>query len=172
MADGGAGPLDDVADVDLAARAGAPALGAPLGNAVAVIHKTAADWRVAPNLTDYDAARAAFDWTTVPNVCAGMGGNGCNIAYAAVDRHADGPTSARTALRFVTASDSDGALVTRDTSYAELGRLARRFTNVLRAEGISDFSPYSVDPQATLAADFFLPEAVLAATTTRLRPLR
>ena len=136
MADGGAGPLDDVADVDLAARAGAPALGAPLGNAVAVIHKTAADWRVAPNLTDYDAARAAFDWTTVPNVCAGMGGNGCNIAYAAVDRHADGPTSARTALRFVTASDSDGALVTRDTSYAELGRLARRFTNVLRAEGI------------------------------------
>ena len=101
-----------------------------------VIHKTAEDWRVPPNLTAYDRTRAEFDWATVTNVCAGMGGDGCNIAYAAIDRHADGSAAARTALRFVSASGQDGALTTRDVSYAELGRLARRFTNVLRAAGI------------------------------------
>jgi len=69
--------------------------------------------------------------------------------------------------------------IVADAAHAILVRPARECTGnffideeVLRAEGISDFSPYSVDPQATLAADFFLPEAVLAATTTRLRPLR
>jgi acetyl-CoA synthetase len=66
-----------------------------------------------------------------------MPSGGCNIAYAAVDRHADGPLASRTALRFVAAPDSDGAMATRDMSYAELGRLARQFTNVLRSCGIN-----------------------------------
>jgi acetyl-CoA synthetase len=66
-----------------------------------------------------------------------MPSGGCNIAYAAVDRHADGPLASRTALRFVAAPDRDGAEATRDMSYAELGRLARRFTNVLRSLGIN-----------------------------------
>ena len=61
---------------------------------------------------------------------------GCNIAYAAVDRHADGPDAAKTALRFI--ADNPGApeLTTHDVSYAELGRLTRKFTNVLRNLGI------------------------------------
>jgi acetyl-CoA synthetase len=101
-----------------------------------VIHKTAEDWRVVPNFTDYDKTRAAFDWATVPDVCAGMGDGGCNIAYAAVDRHADGPTASRTALRFVSAAGDDTP-ATRDLSYAELASLAKRFTNVLRSVDIT-----------------------------------
>lgn len=61
-----------------------------------------------------------------------MAGDGCNIAYAAVDRHADGPTATRTALRFV-AKDWDGVTATRDLSYGELAHFSRRFTNVLRS---------------------------------------
>jgi acetyl-CoA synthetase len=106
------------------------------GVANPVIRKTAEDWPVTPNLTDYDGTRARFDWAKVPNVCAGMGAQGCNIAYAAVDRHADGAAAARTALRFVPASGPEGGLTHRDVSYAELGRLAKRFTNVLRTAGI------------------------------------
>jgi acetyl-CoA synthetase len=102
-----------------------------------IIRKTAADCRVAPNLSDYDRARAAFAWSDVPVLCAGMGGAGpnagCNIAYAAVDRHAEGPTASRTALRFIEDSPTAGPPQTRDISYAELGRLSRRFTNVLRS---------------------------------------
>lgn len=101
-----------------------------------VIGKTDDDWRVHPNFTDYDRTRAGFSWATVPRVCAGMADGGCNIAYAAVDRHAHGPLAAHTALRFVTADSWDGELATRDLSYAELARHARRFTNVLRALGV------------------------------------
>ncbi|MGO9067760.1 acetate--CoA ligase [Mycobacterium sp.] len=101
-----------------------------------VIRKTPADCRVPPNLKDYDHARRVFDWSDVPALCEGMGSGGCNIAYAAVDRHVDGPVAARTALRFIADTGAAGELVTHDISYAELGRLARRFTNVLRSLGV------------------------------------
>jgi len=103
---------------------------------VTVIHKSSTDWRLPPNFTDYEQTRADFTWTAVPELCAGMPTGGGNIAYAAVDRHAAGPAATRTALRFVTQSDRDGALATRDLSYGELGRLTARFTNVLRSLGI------------------------------------
>ncbi|RDH78175.1 acetate--CoA ligase [Mycolicibacterium moriokaense] len=101
------------------------------------IHKTANDQRVTPNLVDYERTRAGFDWSAVPDPCAGMPAHGCNIAYAAVDRHADGPLATHTALRFVAANAWDGVVATRDLSYAELGRLTRRFTNVLRSLAIN-----------------------------------
>ena len=66
-----------------------------------VIHKTAEDWQVSPNFIDYARTRAEFDWSTAPNPCVGMGAGGCNIAYAAVDRHANGPKASHTAFRFI-----------------------------------------------------------------------
>ena len=101
-----------------------------------IIRKAAEDWKVAPNFADYEQTRATFDWSMVPDPCAGMPSGGCNIAYAAVDRHADGPEADRTALRFITDTGSDGELVANDLSYAELGRRTRRFTNVLRGLGV------------------------------------
>ncbi|MBY0286263.1 MAG: acetate--CoA ligase [Mycobacteriaceae bacterium] len=101
-----------------------------------IIRKAAEDWKVAPNFADYEQTRATFDWSMVPDLCAGMPSGGCNIAYAAVDRHADGPGAGRTALRFVTDTGLDGELVANDLSYAELGRRTRRFTNVLRGLGV------------------------------------
>ncbi|AGZ49574.1 acetate--CoA ligase [Mycobacterium kansasii] len=105
-----------------------------------VIHKTPHDYRVPPNLSDYEQARAQFRWSDVPALCEGMGENRCNIGYAALDRHvqdAAGPAATHTALRFVTDKSWDGAMSTRDLSYAELSRLAARFTGVLRALGIN-----------------------------------
>jgi len=65
-----------------------------------------------------------------------------------------------------------------DAAHAILVRPARDCTGnffideeVLRAEGVDDFTGYAVDPQAQLAADFFLPDAVLERTPTRLRRL-
>ncbi|BBZ17915.1 acetate--CoA ligase [Mycolicibacterium gadium] len=101
-----------------------------------IIRKTAEDWKVAPNFADYEQTRATFDWSMVSDPCAGMPSRGCNIAYAAVDRHAEGPEADRTALRFITDTGSDGELVANDLSYAELGRRTRRFTNVLRGLGV------------------------------------
>ncbi|MGZ5378404.1 MAG: acetate--CoA ligase [Mycobacterium sp.] len=101
-----------------------------------IIRKTAEDWKVEPNFADYEQTRATLDWSTAPDPCAGMPSGGCNIAYAAVDRHAVGPGADRTALRFITDTGSDGELVANDLTYAELGRRTRRFTNVLRGLGV------------------------------------
>lgn len=102
-----------------------------------IIRKTPHDYRVQPNLSDYEQARTQFRWSDIPALCEGMGPGGCNIAYAAVDRHATGATASRTALRFITDEGWDGAIATRDLSYAELSRLAGRFSGVLRALGIN-----------------------------------
>ncbi len=102
-----------------------------------VIHKTPDDCTVRPNLTDYEQARAQFHWSDVPALCEGMGPGRCNIAYAALDRHSEGPTATRTALRFVIEGGWDGAITTRDLSYADLGRFAKRFSSALRSLGIN-----------------------------------
>ena len=102
-----------------------------------VIRKTPADYRVQPNLAEYGRERDQFRWSDVPDLCAGMGHGLCNIAYAAVDRHAAGPAAERIALRFLTDMPWDGVITTRDLSYAELGRLSRRFSSVLRSFGIN-----------------------------------
>jgi acetyl-CoA synthetase len=101
-----------------------------------VIRKTADDWAATPNFVDYEKTRADFTWSAAPNVCTGMGAGLCNIAYAAIDRHAAGPQASRTALRFVSASGEGDALTTSDLSYRDLGRLTRQFTNVLRSIGV------------------------------------
>lgn len=102
-----------------------------------VIHKTPSDCRVPPNLIDYERTRARFRWSDLPALCDGMGAGRYNMAYAALDRHAAGPAASRTALRFVTDRGWDGTIGTRDLSYAELARLAGRFSSVLRSFGIS-----------------------------------
>jgi acetyl-CoA synthetase len=104
---------------------------------VDIIRKTSDDCRVRPNFSDYARTRAEFDWSRVPNPCDGMGPGLCNIAYAAADRHAQGPAATRTALRFIPEAAWDGTLASRGLSYAELARLARKFTNVLRFLGIT-----------------------------------
>lgn len=96
----------------------------------AVIHKSAADWRVAPNLADPDAERAAFSWNRLRDELVDAGGD-FNIARLAVDRHARGPLAERTALRFV----APGAAA-KTVSYAELKRLTDRFANGLRSLGL------------------------------------
>ncbi|MGO4443366.1 hypothetical protein AB4Z42_08395 [Mycobacterium sp. 2YAF39] len=50
------------------------------------IRKTANDWKVDPNFSNYEQTRATFDRSMVPDPCAGMPSGGCDIAYAAVDR--------------------------------------------------------------------------------------
>ncbi|TAM67221.1 acetate--CoA ligase [Mycobacterium sp.] len=101
-----------------------------------IIRKMPHDYRVQPNLMDYEKARAQFEWSDVPDLCEGMGPGGCNIAYAAVDRHAAGVRASRTALRFITDRGRDGAVSTRDLSYAEFGRFSRQFCGLLRSLGI------------------------------------
>ena len=96
------------------------------------IPKSPGDWRVAPNLAEYEAARAAFSWTSARGELSGLpGGRGLNIAHEAVDRHAAGPRAEHLALRWLGKS---GAV--QDYTYRDLRGLTNRFAHVLSGLGV------------------------------------
>jgi acetyl-CoA synthetase len=89
---------------------------------------------VAPNLTDYATAAAAFTWGAARAELDGLpGGKGINIAHEAVDRHASRAGAHAVALRFL---NKDGSS-SRDVTYAELAAISNRFANALRALGVT-----------------------------------
>lgn len=119
------------------------------------IKKAPADWRVAPNLLDYQHTCADFSWADARNQLDGVpGGRGLNIAYEAVDRHAAGARRDRVALRWLS---KDGAR--RDFTYDDLRTETNRFANVLRALGAG-----RGDAVAVLAGR--IPELYIAALGT------
>lgn len=103
----------------------------------ALIRKSTADWRLAPNLADPDAARADFSWERIgAELRAGVPDiNGAvpdfNIARLALDRHAAGPQANHVALRFLSASGA-----AQDLSYDRLRQLSDRFANGLVQLGV------------------------------------
>ena len=86
---------------------------------------------VAPNMSDYDQARAEFSWGAARAQLSGLPRGGLNIAYEAVDRHADGPLANTVALRFLSKRHAQVEL-----TYADLKRETDRFANVLKTLGI------------------------------------
>lgn len=95
------------------------------------IPKTPAVKRAA-NLTAYARTCREFNWERAGSAISGLpGGRGLNIAYAAVDRHADGPRRTRTAIHFMGA---DSAAV--EISYGDLACRTSKFANVLRGLGM------------------------------------
>jgi acetyl-CoA synthetase len=97
----------------------------------AVIHKSPADLRVAPNLADYEGERRRFSWAAARSELAGTRDAGLNIGVVAVDRHLATAVRDRVAFRFVGPDDR-----LRTMTYAELARSTNRFTNVLRRLGV------------------------------------
>jgi len=97
-----------------------------------IIHKSPRDWVVRPNLTDYDQARRTFSWDQARAQLDGLpNGQGLNIAYEAVDRHAKGSRAEQLAFRWL---GKDGEV--QDYTYGQLGELTDRFANVLQALGV------------------------------------
>ena len=96
------------------------------------IHKNPNEFRVAPNFVEYDEERSAFSWSAVAREMGLEADGTCNIGEMAVDRHASGANSNRSAFRFVNGETPSGEFDTDDLSYVELAEQARRFTNVLR----------------------------------------
>ncbi|UCP00803.1 acetate--CoA ligase [Metapseudomonas lalkuanensis] len=97
-----------------------------------IIEKTASDLPVSPNWTDTPDARAAFSWGAEARALAGLPGDGLNLAFEAVDRHAQGPARQRAALRLL---DRDGS--SHDISFHELSNRTNRFAHVLQRLGVA-----------------------------------
>jgi acetyl-CoA synthetase len=95
------------------------------------IRKCAADVRLPPNLSDYDAQRSGFSWDDARRHLQGLPGGGLNIAHEAVDRHAHGVLREKVAFRFLSASGP-----AREITFEELAALTSRFANLLRSLGV------------------------------------
>ncbi|MBC6490119.1 acetate--CoA ligase [Flavihumibacter stibioxidans] len=86
-----------------------------------------------PNLADYSLLHTSFSWKTEFGNLDGLPhGGGINIAYEAVDRHAESKKSDLVALRWIR---KDGSV--EDFSYKSLKKLTARFANLLSQLGIA-----------------------------------
>lgn len=84
------------------------------------------------NLEDYEQAYATFSWEKAAKELSGLPEEkGLNIAYEAVDRHAEGNRRDHTALRWL---GSDNQV--KEYTYQELKEATDRFANVLAELGI------------------------------------
>lgn len=79
-----------------------------------IIDKSSRQWRVQPNLVDYEAQCRSFDWQSARKTLAGLPGGGLNMAHEAVSRHVLEGRGTRTALRHL---GRDGS--TTDITFAE-----------------------------------------------------
>src|SRR5579872_5161496 len=96
------------------------------------IVKAAGDFKVSPNLDDYERFCKTFTWEQARAELNGLPeGRGLNIAYEAVDRHAAGSRRDRVALRWIGKRGSS-----RDVTYEELSRLTSRFAGALHNLGV------------------------------------
>ncbi len=85
-----------------------------------------------PNVTNYDSLVQSFSWDYEKKQLSGLpGGKGLNIAYEAVDRHADSKLRNHIALRWIRKDRS-----AKDFTYHDLQELSNRFANVLTLLGV------------------------------------
>ncbi|MGB5964835.1 MAG: acetate--CoA ligase, partial [Sulfurimonadaceae bacterium] len=85
-----------------------------------------------PNLMDYEQEYKNFSWEEVSKQFEGLPSGGLNIAHEAIDRHANGPLSDKTALLWLGESGERRAY-----TFADMKKESARFANVLRSLGIA-----------------------------------
>ena len=96
------------------------------------IKKRPDQWKIVPNLADYERACAQFSWHNAEQSLAKLpDGRGLNIAYECVDRHALGARGDHLALRWLGKRGD-----VRDFTYIDLSRLSNRFANALKSLGV------------------------------------
>ena len=87
---------------------------------------------VKTNLTNYEEEYESFSWQKAKLKLAGLPKNrGLNIAYEAVDRHAQGPLKDTVALRWILKDRTSC-----DFTYEKLQQLTSKFANILGVLGV------------------------------------
>lgn len=96
------------------------------------IKKNPSSCHIQPNLLNYQQVCAEFSWGEVRQELDGLAdGKGLNIAHEAVDRHVNGGSGEKVALRWL--GKNKGV---RDFTYADLKAQSNRFANVLGSLGV------------------------------------
>lgn len=96
------------------------------------IDKNGQDFQVRPNLNDYEKEVESFRWEEIAKEFDGLPSGGLNIAFEAIDRHADGLLAEKTALVWLGENGER-----RTFTFSEMKIQTARFANVLHSLGIS-----------------------------------
>src|SRR5512136_2576072 len=83
------------------------------------------------NMGDYEKAYQSFDWKDVEKKFSWKSTGKVNIAYEAIDRHAEGPNYRE---RYCLTFEEEGKK--RRITYFEMRELSNRFANILRSLGV------------------------------------
>jgi len=87
---------------------------------------------VSPNLKEYETLSHSFNWNDEQKLLSGLPANkGLNIAYEAVERHANGELKDTIALRWIQKDKTK-----KDFTYHDLDQLSSRFANALNRLGV------------------------------------
>ncbi|MDX1807987.1 MAG: acetate--CoA ligase [Sulfurospirillaceae bacterium] len=94
------------------------------------IEKKVGNFILQPNMTDYEQTYRSFSWEQITEKFNGLPSGGYNIAYEAIDRHADGGLGEKTALIWL---GENGEKLTY--TYTQMKQQSARFANVLKSLG-------------------------------------
>lgn len=93
--------------------------------------------RIGPHFYNYEKVSANFSWDEVDAALNKLpDGKGLNIAYEAVDRHAEGALTNTVALRFIRKNNQQ-----QDFTYGTLQKRTSQFANVLKSLGVAKGAP-------------------------------
>lgn len=96
------------------------------------IIKSRREWEIVPHLSDYKTICSRFSWDQARLELDGLPhSQGLNIAYEAVDRHANGARASHLAIRWL---GKNGTV--ENYAYSRLSELTNRFANVLQGLGV------------------------------------
>ena len=96
------------------------------------IEKKSEDFPVQPNLIDYEKEVESFRWENVAREFEGLSSGGLNIAHEAIDRHANGPLSGKTALIWLGQNGER-----QEYTFSDMKKQTAKFANVLNSLGLS-----------------------------------
>lgn len=94
---------------------------------VEIYKKTKKDFKLEPNLKDYQKTYETFKWKDAEKELFWFPGRKINIAYNAVDRHAEGEKKNKVALYW---ENEQGE--SKEYTFWQLSELSNRFANVLK----------------------------------------
>ncbi len=87
--------------------------------------------KVRPNIGEYGDLHKGFSWQQMRQELDGLPGGGLNLAYEAIDRHANGPRRDRIAMYWEGAGGEE-----EQYTFGQMKEMTDRFANVLRGLGV------------------------------------
>lgn len=96
-----------------------------------IFRKKKSDFKISPNLGDYEHIYRTFEWKDAEKELAWFHNHKLNVAYEAIDRHAEGELKNKVALYWENEAGEQ-----KEFTFWQLKNLSNQFANVLKKLGV------------------------------------